>query len=299
MKLSSEARDLLASEYVLGTQSGRVRRRLQHLLDEDEQFAARVQWWEQQLNQLSGALEPVPVPPRVWEAIKRQLQAANDEVAIVPVPGTLGKVGPWRWSAGLAAAAALLMALYLLIQQPPEPIEIPVEVVREVPVEVIREVEVPVEVIREVEVPVEVVREVEVPVERIVEVPVEVPIEVTVEVPVPAEGGLVLVLTDAESKTAWLVSRKSSDSPLVADPIQLPVLSVQQAYQLWLLAPDENPIPMGLLSDQQATELRLPEELDALLQPGFNMAVSIEPPGGSPTGAPTGPVVFTGAIKEL
>jgi anti-sigma-K factor RskA len=29
------------------------------------------------------------------------------------------------------------------------------------------------------------------------------------------------------------------------------------------------------------------------------MAVSIEPPGGSPTGAPTGPVVFTGSIREL
>jgi len=35
------------------------------------------------------------------------------------------------------------------------------------------------------------------------------------------------------------------------------------------------------------------------MQPGVVMAVSIEPPGGSPTGAPTGPVVYTGSILEL
>lgn len=114
-----------------------------------------------------------------------------------------------------------------------------------------------------------------------------------------AEGGVVLVLTDDESRTAWLVSRRSADEPIRAQPLALPVLTEEQAYELWLLPPDGVPMSVGLLADDQQTELTLDEQIKALLQPGVGMAVSLEPPGGSPTGAPTGPVVFTGSILEL
>jgi anti-sigma-K factor RskA len=55
------------------------------------------------------------------------------------------------------------------------------------------------------------------------------------------EGGVVMVLTDEESKTAWLVSRQSAEAPLMAQPVQLPVLTLQQAYELWLSPPDTAP----------------------------------------------------------
>ncbi|MDX1556764.1 MAG: anti-sigma factor, partial [Xanthomonadales bacterium] len=113
------------------------------------------------------------------------------------------------------------------------------------------------------------------------------------------EGGVVLVLADENSRTAWLVSRKSADEPIRAQPLNLPVLTAEQAYELWLLPPGEAPLSVGLLNDEQATELTLDEQLNQLIQPGLGMAVSVEPPGGSPTGAPTGPVVFTGSILEL
>jgi anti-sigma-K factor RskA len=79
----------------------------------------------------------------------------------------------------------------------------------------------------------------------------------------------------------------------------LPVLTEEQAYELWLLPPGEAPLSVGLLSDDASTELTLDEQLSLLVRPGLGMAVSLEPPGGSPTGAPTGPVVFTGSILEL
>jgi anti-sigma-K factor RskA len=113
------------------------------------------------------------------------------------------------------------------------------------------------------------------------------------------EGGLVLVLTDDESRTAWLVSRRTAADPLRAQPLALPVLTLEQAYELWLLPPDAAPLSLGLLDDTESTVLQVPDDLSTRLQPGFGMAVSIEPPGGSPTGAPTGPVVFTGSIREL
>ena len=34
------------------------------------------------------------------------------------------------------------------------------------------------------------------------------------------------------------------------------------------------------------------------MQGAWGMAMSVEPAGGSPTGAPTGPVIFKGAVRE-
>jgi anti-sigma-K factor RskA len=40
---------------------------------------------------------------------------------------------------------------------------------------------------------------------------------------------------------------------------------------------------------------RLPPDL---VRQGSVLAISLEPTGGSPTGAPTGPVLFTGTLVE-
>ena len=44
--------------------------------------------------------------------------------------------------------------------------------------------------------------------------------------------------------------------------------------------------------------MQLADALASLLQQGATIAISVEPPGGSPTGAPTGPVVASGALTK-
>ena len=44
--------------------------------------------------------------------------------------------------------------------------------------------------------------------------------------------------------------------------------------------------------------MRLADALAELMQQGATIAISVEPPGGSPTGAPTGPVVASGALQS-
>jgi anti-sigma-K factor RskA len=114
-----------------------------------------------------------------------------------------------------------------------------------------------------------------------------------------AEGGVVLVLTDENAKTAWLVSRQSLEAPIKAQALAVPVMTVAQAYELWQLPPDGARLSLGLLNEQGGTVLQLTTDLSQLVQPGVGMGVSIEPPGGSPTGAPTGPVVYSGSILSL
>ncbi|MCW2307958.1 anti-sigma factor [Rhodobium gokarnense] len=69
-------------------------------------------------------------------------------------------------------------------------------------------------------------------------------------------------------------------------------------FELWLIEGGNAPISLGLVPRDPAGRLTIPGELAGRLS-GATLAVSDEPAGGSPTGAPTGPVVATGAITPI
>lgn len=68
---------------------------------------------------------------------------------------------------------------------------------------------------------------------------------------------------------------------------------VGRVHELWLIAGGQAPVPLGLI---ETAELRT--ALPAL-PIGVVLAVSLEPAGGSTTGAPTGPVLVTGVVTRL
>lgn len=68
-----------------------------------------------------------------------------------------------------------------------------------------------------------------------------------------------------------------------------------RVFELWLIAGDAAPVSLGLLSADESTLIDLPEDILADL-PGALLAISDEPPGGSPTGAPTGLVRAAGPL---
>ncbi|KMK67870.1 anti-sigma factor domain-containing protein [Puniceibacterium sp. IMCC21224] len=66
------------------------------------------------------------------------------------------------------------------------------------------------------------------------------------------------------------------------------------ALEIWLIADaDSAPVSLGLMVTDGLTQIPVSRDM-ATLFPGATIAVSQEPPGGSPTGAPTGPVVAVG-----
>lgn len=69
--------------------------------------------------------------------------------------------------------------------------------------------------------------------------------------------------------------------------------------QLWLIPADGKPRPLGMLRADRAVTLTMPEALAAMTATNVVLAVSLEPPGGSPTGQPTGPVIATGKLTTL
>ena len=69
--------------------------------------------------------------------------------------------------------------------------------------------------------------------------------------------------------------------------------------ELWLIPADGKPRPLGMLRADRAVIIKMPADLAALTVGNAVLAVSLEPPGGSPTGQPTGPVIATGKLTSL
>jgi anti-sigma-K factor RskA len=74
-----------------------------------------------------------------------------------------------------------------------------------------------------------------------------------------------------------------------------------RAMELWLILPGPNQRPhsLGLIQPGQPIRLTIPPDLAGPLTPDAALAVSLEPPGGSPTGQPTGPVIASGKLTSL
>ncbi|RJQ81095.1 anti-sigma factor [Amycolatopsis panacis] len=76
---------------------------------------------------------------------------------------------------------------------------------------------------------------------------------------------------------------------MVFQEAQLPPAPAGKVYQAWLMGPTLAPRPAGLLPGGPSGSLVVADGLSGAQQ----FALSVEPAGGSPTGAPTGNVVLT------
>lgn len=111
----------------------------------------------------------------------------------------------------------------------------------------------------------------------------------------PATSPLVAVLQAAGTQNAAWIAVVSRDGLRLSELIgQKPPAA--RAYELWEIAPHATrPVPLGVIPANGTLQLAaLPNGVSA----GATLAISIEPPAGSPTGLPTGPVVFAGALHK-
>ena len=76
-------------------------------------------------------------------------------------------------------------------------------------------------------------------------------------------------------------------------------VAADRVPELWLIAPGDKPRSLGLIDPDKAVALTIPAGLLAQATTQAVLAVSLEPPGGSPTGQPTGPVIASGKLTNL
>lgn len=115
----------------------------------------------------------------------------------------------------------------------------------------------------------------------------------------------VAILSDEGSRPVMVVSwppqEAGGDYPLRVRMLEpLPRLPARASWQLWMLpGPGAAPIPLGLLGAHRAQLVRLEPEIAATIGRAWGMALSVEPEGGSPTGAPTGPMILKGRCVKV
>jgi anti-sigma-K factor RskA len=103
-------------------------------------------------------------------------------------------------------------------------------------------------------------------------------------------------LTQKDGHAGWTATVDIERARLIVVPAGPQSLAVGRAPELWLIAKGGKPVAVGMISTSRPVILPLGPALRGLVSTTAVLAVSVEPPGGSPTGQPTGPVIATGTI---
>jgi anti-sigma-K factor RskA len=112
----------------------------------------------------------------------------------------------------------------------------------------------------------------------------------------PALPDHLAVLADAQARPVLVASIDGRTGRAVVTRIEDAPVPAGKDLELWQIGPGSpGPRSLGVIRGA-ATPVRLlqPATLDATA-----LAVSLEPAGGSPTGAPTGPVLYQGRIATV
>jgi len=110
--------------------------------------------------------------------------------------------------------------------------------------------------------------------------------------PGTTEAPMIVVL-HATKGTETLVAGLSPDRrQLSIQPLQKVALTPDRSLELWALKKEGPPASLGVIASDKLTAL----SRKALPKDTKGLAVTLEPLGGSPNGAPTGPVLFVGDL---
>ncbi|MGJ3230521.1 MAG: anti-sigma factor [Oceanicaulis sp.] len=119
--------------------------------------------------------------------------------------------------------------------------------------------------------------------------------------PAPSEAYYAALQADPSAPSVLIRFDPDTNRLSIAGPLGAEAAEPVQP-ELWVIPPGGAPRSLGLIAglDGALTEaLEIDADTGRAIAQGATLAISLEPPGGSPTGAPTGPVVAAGAVRSL
>jgi len=107
-------------------------------------------------------------------------------------------------------------------------------------------------------------------------------------------------LLQADAKTIyWRIEVLGNNQELELHVENVYDLPAGKAHELWALPEGGAPVSLGLLPQAGEQRRALTPAQQAALAGAKQIAVSLEPAGGSPTGAPTGPVLLVAPLSRV
>jgi anti-sigma-K factor RskA len=329
-----DAQDAVAAEYVLGTLSADERQHAEALLAIDPGFADAVRVWERRLGELNVMVEAVEPPVQLWDKIRSQIVDAVPGKEIPPSSiAPTSAEPPAEKTPGNAESLSQVAAIASSLFSPsteqaaekakapaPAPAHAPIAPPAHEP-----SIASPLPIAAKVERSADVIylarrvshwRRMTVTLGAIAAL-LAIFIAVTLFAPglsplgrfspaqlaagsgsAPLGARLVAVLNQEPTAPAFLLTIDPQNGTLIVRRVSAAPES-GRSYELWLISSRFSaPRSLGIVGNDEFTQRAIPSGLDVDTMRAANYAVSLEPAGGSPSGVPTGPILFTGKMVE-
>jgi len=119
----------------------------------------------------------------------------------------------------------------------------------------------------------------------------------------PAPGQLLnasLVSQTGQPQPLFVAAYDPVRKALIVTSLVTPGNDPGHVHELWVIPSDGKPRPLGILEPGKTRSMPMPSSLLPSLVDGSALAVSLEPPGGSPkVDTPTGPITALGKLAKI
>ncbi len=115
----------------------------------------------------------------------------------------------------------------------------------------------------------------------------------------PEQQPLVVVLAAPDARPALIATMRRGDRGVLVKAVGLAPVPPGHALELWMLPDGSAPRSLGVLPATGLGRVELPELPSVVFADVPDLAVSLEQAGGSPTGVPQGPMLYTGRIERM
>lgn len=114
----------------------------------------------------------------------------------------------------------------------------------------------------------------------------------------PAQEPPMVAILGGEEEGMVMASWDSVGRNLVVASTAQQAGDPSRSRELWVIPAGGQPRSLGTLPDSNRARIRIPDNRASEMLEGATLAISLEPPGGSPTGLPTGPVIASGILER-
>lgn len=118
-----------------------------------------------------------------------------------------------------------------------------------------------------------------------------------VQVPA-ASTEMAATLTREDGKPGYVATMDAASGRITVTSLQ-PASADDKVPELWLIPTDGVARSLGVFADSATHSAKIPDDYLTLLSTEAILAITMEPPGGAPTGVATGTVVAKGGIQLL
>jgi anti-sigma-K factor RskA len=110
---------------------------------------------------------------------------------------------------------------------------------------------------------------------------------------------IVVVLAGPDAKPALLATLTRGDRTMTVKAVGAAPVPSDKSLELWMLPDGAAPRSLGVIPASGVGRVTLPALPDVAFANVPALAVSLEQAGGSATGAPQGPVLYTGKLERM